>query len=829
MALALVAFFLLVVFLSPWAIHYALKKWIESHGRLQAKIEDVDFNIFTGYLVIRSLVASGEGEGSFRWVRAQFDIAWKPLFKKRIRLDDISFTNGVMRIVQEKNGDLYAGGFRIDTAGKAPSPNQASGWEIGFGNIDLKNVRIDYKGPEIEREMIIRQAHVDPMQNWNPDSAGQFSISIAVADGSLDIQGSARPYAQKAEFKAKVNASKLPLGWLNPWLRTQQLGQITGLGAIDAVFQVSSAAQTHARMEGELSLTEVTGELQQVRVAHVAVGWDGAVQMTDIGNGKNGPQVKAHGTLALEKAQIDTAEPKVGAAADGISMNGDFSLSQGDQSALIFAGNAKAQAVRISEPGKNVQLADIGRIDIQNLQLTGSNRARADSVQVNQAKLLEHPAADKPAPVPALAWEEMDLEQIAVDLQQKQLKLTKIVFRNAEGNLLREANGSFSSAASLPLPAGKSASSAAPGPQWHYDIGHVSLDGKSNLRFTDNSVTPHVSLSLLNIKADIKQLRSAQAAPSPLNINMDFSKYASFSAQGTVSPFAEKISMDLRGKIKQFSLPDIRGYTERAIGYSIQSGKLYVDYHLLVREAVLDSVVKLFITNLDLKKIGAEDQTGLNQELGMPLNLALDLIRDKDGSIRLRLPVTGSFAAPQVDFNSVIVKAVRNATYKAIKTAALGYFAPLGAVYVAGKLFGRAVALRLNPIDFVPGQTDLTPQSTAYLDQVAAKLRNKPKVDILLCGQAAPADRDALSRMAGAKEANTTTAKEAKHPRGKNQKPAQAAPQVTKDMLLKLAKQRAEAARSYLASQGIDSGRLVICAPEISKEKGAKPQVELAL
>ncbi|MFZ0131905.1 MAG: hypothetical protein WAK95_05135, partial [Desulfobacterales bacterium] len=261
------------------------------------------------------------------------------------------------------------------------------------------------------------------------------------------------------------------------------------------------------------------------------------------------------------------------------------------------------------------------------------------------------------------------------------------------------------------------------------------------------------------------------------------------------------------------------------LGYTIRSGQLYADFHLQVKNSQSESLVKLFISDLTMRRVSVDELEELRAQLGMPLNTALDLLRDGDGNIRLALPITGRVNRPSVEFGSVIAKALRNATFKAIKTAALGYFAPLGAVYVAplgaaylaGKLIGKAMAVRFTPISFEAGKAELDADARQYLEQVAEKISARPEVNLLLCGKAVPVDRRALAQGAGEKQEPAAGGQEA------------SAGDLGDARLLSLAEKRAEAARSFLVSKGIASKRLVVCAPEIDQKDEARPQVALGI
>lgn len=835
--LTIVILLLLIFFVLPIGVRWGIEKWLESHGRLQAQVQDVDFNLFSGYMVVHSLLAEHEGEGGFKWVRASMEIAWAPLFKKRIRVDDVSVSNARLRIVQEKDGTVYAGGFRVlpakGAAGSKNGAEQESGWEIGFGNIDLQNVLIELKTPEFERQMAIRKAHVDPMQNWNSSSAGGFTADLAIGDGTLHIEGSAKPYSRNASVQGRMQIRKLPLTWAAPWLKKEDIRNIGGTLQADTAFVYSEGAPTRASMDGKLSLHHITADLPQAGVRPMTLSWDGKVQVVMPASPSSSPRMHADGTLSAQGPAVQLTSTDLAAALQSFRIKGVFQSNTEEvpaQAEFLFTGTAEAENVRVWQPESKTSLARIEKVTTGKLRIAGTQQFQAETAEVHQGGFLELPqqSENKPAqPQYVFSSAGLTVHQVRLEPARRHIDIGAVDVNNARGYLVRDEEGKLRmlerlpTASNAPKTAGNNSTNQTPA--WTFAVGHAAVGQKSALRFIDKSVTPAVDLTAANIQFSLENLDSTSTAKVPVHLQAEVGRYGRIDAQGTMVPLAEKISIDINGKVKQFGLPQLRGYVRQKLGYTIQSGQLYADFHLLILQDRMDSLIKLFITELNLNRLSQNELSPMEQQLGMPLNTALKLVRDGKGDIRLRLPVTGSLAKPDVQIGSVIGTAVRKALYTGIKTAALGFFAPLGAAYVAGKIFGKVVALRLNPIDFAAGQVQLGPKGKDYLGKVAAKLKDRPETRLLICGKAAPGDRQALRQAKIEKNRS-----EKKQSTGKKKNKGSQA-MVSDAELLKLAKTRAENARTYLVNQGIASGRLVVCAPRIDTAENAKPQVELAV
>ncbi len=69
--------------LAPQVIQMGLERWLDSRSQISAKIQDVDFNIFSGRVTIYALLARREGtEGRLVWERASSRSGWCSVLPK---------------------------------------------------------------------------------------------------------------------------------------------------------------------------------------------------------------------------------------------------------------------------------------------------------------------------------------------------------------------------------------------------------------------------------------------------------------------------------------------------------------------------------------------------------------------------------------------------------------------------------------------------------------------------------------------------------------------------------------------------------------------------
>lgn len=831
LGIALIVLLVCITVLLPPAIRWGLEKWLESHGRLKAEVQDVDFNLFTGNLVIHSLVTQREGGAGLEAMRAAVELELFPVFKKRVLLNDVSLTDTTLDVTREENGNLYVGGLRVPSDEKRQKAvdERQIGWEIGFGGIDLNNVTIVYSEPGHSRELTIIKGHIDPLQSWNPAAAGDFSLEMSIGGGRATLEGSVRPYARKAGLKAALKVNSMALDWFNPWITAPnaeiEKGTLDGRVSISA----SAAENVKAALDGTLTLDDVVGTLGGNDIGPVTITWDGSLKIEPPEAGADSPRFHAQGKLVADRPNIQMRSPGIAASAGELTVEGELSSpakKDAEPAAFVFNGKMSLANLEVGQADQNTPLAAVEQVFVTSLKITGLEQITAKSAQALGAKLYAGPGEK----TRGLSLGELNVNGIGIEAGDKTVKLASVSLLNVEGEVTRGREGDVRMVARWPdmttaenEPKARVKTDKA---AWHFVVDTASIGENSSFFFRDFSVSPAVDLHLTQIEGQLKNIDSRTSDRSPVNLAFGLGDNAHFKAEGGITPLTTEIDMDVTGDVKRFSLTEIRGYAKERLGYTIRSGQLYADFHFKVTNSLSDSRVKLFITDLDLERIDTGKLDEFTDQLGMSLDAALDLLRDGDRNIRLELPITGKVTRPNVEFGSVIAKAVKNASLTAIKTAALtyfaplgaAYFAPLGAAYIAGKLIGKAMAVRLNAVDFEAGQAKLDASDREYLAQVVDKLNSRPKVHLLLCGQAVASDKAALA-------SNPEKGEEDARDNGQGGPPAD----ISEGELLDLAEKRAAAVRGYLVSKGIASQRFIPCAPEIVTQKDIPPQVELGV
>jgi len=339
------------------------------------------------------------------------------------------------------------------------------------------------------------------------------------------------------------------------------------------------------------------------------------------------------------------------------------------------------------------------------------------------------------------------------------------------------------------------------------------LDVTSNekILFTDNSTQPAMEIGLQELIFNINSLYTIKPdSDSPFNLHAKTTDLSTFDVEGSARPFAEKISFDAKGQLKGFDLRVVTPAIKKAIGHIIKSGQLDADLQLRATEGELDSKIALSLYHFNIKPTSKADAEKLDKKFGMPLNQTLVLLRDKDDSINLDIPITGDINNP--DFNPM--DAIVKATSKAATTTLITFYTPYGLIYTGGNvLFDLATALNFDPIVFKAGSSELLSENKEQLNKLSKLMTEKPKIHLTLCGTTNQGDLYAI---------NPKT----KIQQGDKKEITLSIEQVT--ALNQLASQRQTNIKKYLIKEGnVTQDRLILCAPEHQEDANAIAGVEI--
>ena len=301
-------------------------------------------------------------------------------------------------------------------------------------------------------------------------------------------------------------------------------------------------------------------------------------------------------------------------------------------------------------------------------------------------------------------------------LDIKTVKLTGLFLRTAV-----EPNGTFnlaslSTAAEAPPEKSKSKQET-PEPPPRINIGSIVLE-KGRIQFTDASIKPRYSAELSDIAGRISGISNKPGSKADIRLNAKLNRHAPLAVSGTLQPLQEKLNADVKITFDNIELSPFTPYSGKFIGRMVDKGKLSLDLDYTIQQNQLTSQNKFFIDQLTLgEKVDSPDATGL------PVGLAISLLKNRKGEIDLDLPVSGSFDDPAFRVGKVILQTLVNLLQK----AATSPFALVGAMIPGGG--------DISTLTFPCGTSQLDDEARKKLDVIAGLLKDKEGLRLEIQGR----------------------------------------------------------------------------------------------
>ena len=655
-------------------------------------------------------------------------------------------------------------------------------------------------------------------------------------DGEIRVDIPESKAALKIITDGQLNASGLNLETENADLRVQQ-DKFSWKGKIDAS-QDKTGRKIAAK--GRLNLIDLKMKSPQIDLTEKALTWQGPLQYSTTAVAE-GQRIIADGTLDGSHLRVDLPGHRLKFEHQGLSWKGRLDTGQPNaSSALKATGDIRLNNIEVRHAEIKQRLLDLDGVDLQAIGVESPDNIRVSGIVLKKLSIISEPegASSTEADPSPLRIQEIAFKDVRLS-QQTDLAIDAINLKAVQGFLHRGRGGKLPAIERWNaihgdlFPADQSdqttrnAATKDKIGEFKFRIGKIGLSGDSELRIKDDSVDPAFDVGLKILEAQLTDLDNGRPQqPTSVKILFSDREDARLSLEGTLQPFAEKLSLDWVSKIVALELPPLSPYVIQKTGYRFTSGEMQADIPVKINQNQLKGKIDLILYNpkveqVKVKAVEEQEEQG-KIKLSMSLDSALKLMRDKQNNVRLKIPVSGDISDPKFS----IAEAVNKVLAKTLRTSALTYvkfmLGPYGIGIAAAEQFiGSSSTFKLNPIPFAPGSAELDEKAIDYLERVAAILKEHPTVQVVVCGIATESDRGALvespSTAAGAQQ----SARKNSHSDEEN---------ATDAGLLELAENRIDRIKDHLVKvKAIAADRIIDCKPQIDRAAGAKPRADLEI
>ena len=237
------------------------------------------------------------------------------------------------------------------------------------------------------------------------------------------------------------------------------------------------------------------------------------------------------------------------------------------------------------------------------------------------------------------------------------------------------------------------------------------------LAFADHHVMGGYATTLFNLGGRINGLSSEENRVADVDLRGSLENQSPLRITGRINPLRDDLFADLKVSFTDIELSPLTPYSGTYLGYAVDKGKLFLDSKYRIENRKLDLENRVIIDQLDLGKRIESDKA-----ISPSVRIAVALLKDRKGEIRLDLPVTGRTDAPKFSLWHLVREAMKN-------VLDIGSNSPFSQLQ---SMVGEKEDL--SSVGFSYGSADLSPREREKLLKLATALNDRPALKIKVFG-----------------------------------------------------------------------------------------------
>jgi len=241
------------------------------------------------------------------------------------------------------------------------------------------------------------------------------------------------------------------------------------------------------------------------------------------------------------------------------------------------------------------------------------------------------------------------------------------------------------------------------------------IDGSSD--FSDLSLILPFAAQIKSLDGGASGISSEQKSTIKVDLKGTAYDLAPVDVKGEISPYLGDYNVTVN--FTGMPMPLISSYMVQFAGYKVEKGKMSLELEYKVANKELTASNNILIDQFELG-----EKVENPNAVSLPLELAVGLMKDSEGKIKIHVPISGSLEDPKFSVNHIVADALVNAISKVISS-------PFRAL---ASLIGSEQDL--STISFAAGDALLTKQQISKLDDLAKALKTRPVLKLEIKGAA---------------------------------------------------------------------------------------------
>ncbi|MFI3189009.1 hypothetical protein BCS42_07870 [Crenothrix sp. D3] len=356
----------------------------------------------------------------------------------------------------------------------------------------------------------------------------------------------------------------------------------------------------------------------------------------------------------------------------GINKTGSIQLN-GDSTLEPFSARLAISAKAIELEPFQSYLEKIAHLDIIDgrfattgkLAIAIPNNKPLDLTLTSDVSITDLITRDQQRHKDFITWQSLVLKALAVDLQKDSYTADTLVIHKpyAKVTIKKDKTINFSDifiSDSQPTTPKTSSKAVTKQQQAYFKLNKVQvINGSSD--FADKSLILPFAAQINGLDGGASDISSDKKSTIKVSLTGNAYDLAPVDIAGQVSPYLGNYDLNLN--FKGMPMPLMSSYMVEFAGYKVEKGKMSLGLKYKVLNDELTASNNILIDQFELG-----EKVENPRAVSLPLELAIALLKDYDGRIKIDVPLTGSLNDPQFSIGAIVSDALVNALSKVISS-----------------------------------------------------------------------------------------------------------------------------------------------------------------
>ena len=250
----------------------------------------------------------------------------------------------------------------------------------------------------------------------------------------------------------------------------------------------------------------------------------------------------------------------------------------------------------------------------------------------------------------------------------------------------------------------------------YFKLGKIKIKNGSS-DFSDLSLIMPFAAQIESLDGGASDVSSEQKSIMTFGLWGNAYDLAPVDIKGKISPYLGDYNVEIN--FNGLPMPLISPYMVQFAGYTVEKGKMTLGLKYKVANGELTASNSIYIDQLELG-----EKVKNPNAVSLPLKLAVTLLKDSSGKIKLDVPITGSLEDPKFSVAALITDALVNALSKVVTSP----------FHALASLIGSKKDL--STISFTAGNSSLNKAQQEKLGDLSKALKERPSLNLDIKGAA---------------------------------------------------------------------------------------------